>query len=239
MFLSALVEKELQNYVTPSAMYMFDETVGQFCYNNLAGSGNIGVPALGTYDGYSLLFGTHTATKDHAVAVLSDGADYRMLYLNLPSGGQSVLTDLFVSGNIINETTSYYPMKNEAYMLFATNDKLYRYNLRELENNVAPGNSNVFVELSKWGYSAGAKMTCMSVSRTEREILLGVSRYGDDTEGMSEELKGDVLVLDLKTGELVKKYEGVAGVPVDVKIKYQKWLRDGKEGGDIVDMLYF
>lgn len=57
MFLSALVEKELQNYVTPSAMYMFDETVGQFCYNNLAGSGNIGVPALGTYDGYSLLFG--------------------------------------------------------------------------------------------------------------------------------------------------------------------------------------
>ena len=56
---------------------------------------------------------------------------------------------------------------------------------------------------------------------------------------MSEELKGDVLVLDLKTGELVKKYEGVAGVPVDVKIKYQKWLRDGKEGGNIVDMLYF
>ena len=150
-----------------------------------------------------------------------------------------MLTDLFVSGNIINETTSYYPMKNEAYMLFATNDKLYRYNLRELENNVAPGNSNVFVELSKWGYRAGAKITCMSVSRTEREILLGVSRYGDDTEGMSEELKGDVLVLDLKTGELVKKYEGVAGVPVDVKIKYQKWLRDGKEGGDIVDMLYF
>ena len=239
MFLSALVEKELQNYVTPSAMYMFDETVGQFCYNNLAGSGNIGVPALGTYDGYSLLFGTHTATKDHAVAVLSDGADYRMLYLNLPSGGQSVLADLSVSGNIINETTSYYPMKNEAYMLFATNDKLYRYNLRELENNVAPGNSNVFVELSKWGYSAEAKITCMSVSRTEREILLGVSRYGDDTEGMSEELKGDVLVLDLKTGELVKKYEGVAGVPVDVKIKYQKWLRDGKEGGNIVDMLYF
>ena len=239
MFLSALVEKELQSYVTPSAMYMFDGTVGQFCYNNLAGSGNIGVPALGTYDGYSLLFGTHTATKDHAVAVLSDGADYRMLYLNLPSGGQSVLADLSVSGNIINETTSYYPMKNETYMLFATNDKLYRYNLRELENNVAPGNSNVFVELSKWGYSAEAKITCMSVSRTEQEILLGVSRYGDDTEGMSEELKGDVLVLDLKTGELVKKYEGVAGVPVDVKIKYQKWLRDCKEGGNIVDMLYF
>lgn len=68
-----------------------------------------------------------------------------------------MLADLSVSGNIINETTSYYPMKNEAYMLFATNDKLYRYNLRELENNVAPGNSNVFVELSKWGYSAEAK----------------------------------------------------------------------------------
>ena len=39
--------------------------------------------------------------------------------------------------------------------------------------------------------------------------------------------------------ELVKKYEGISGVPVDVKIKYQKWLRDGKEGGNVVDMLYF
>ncbi|RHR79767.1 PKD-like family lipoprotein [Odoribacter sp. AF15-53] len=239
MFLSALVEKELQNYNTPTAMYMFDETVGQFCYNNLMGSNNVGVPALGTYSGYSLLFGTHTATKDHAVAVLSDGAGYRMLYMNLPNGEQSVLADLTVPSNIINETTSYYPMKNEAYMLFATNDKLYRYNLRELENNVAPGNSSVFVELSKWGYSAEAKITCMSVSRTEQEILLGVSRYGDDTEGMAEELKGDVLVLDLKTGELIKKYEGVSGVPVDVKIKYQKWLRDGKEGGSVADVLYF
>ena len=193
------------------------------------GSNNVGVPALGTYSGYSLLFGTHTATKDHAVAVLSDGAGYRMLYMNLSNGTQSVLADFAVPSNIINETTSYYPMKNEAYMLFTTNDKLYRYNLRELENNVAPGNSSVFVELSKWGYNAEAKITCMSVSRTEQEILLGVSRYGDDTEGMSEGLKGDVLVLDLKTGELVKKYEGISGVPVDVKIKYQKWLRDGKE----------
>lgn len=71
----------------------------------------------------------------------------------------------------------------------------------------------------------------MSVSRTEREILLGVSRYGDDTEGMSEELKGDVLVLDLKTGELVKKYEGVAGVPVDVENKYQNGFEMVKRGG--------
>ena len=221
------------------AMYMFDETVGQFWYNNLLSANNVGVPELGTYSGYSLLFGTHTATKDHAVAVLSDGAGYRMLYMNLSNGTQSVLADFAVPSNIINETTSYYPMKNEAYMLFTTNDKLYRYNLRELENNVAPGNSSVFVELSKWGYNAEAKITCMSVSRTEQEILLGVSRYGDDTEGMSEGLKGDVLVLDLKTGELVKKYEGISGVPVDVKIKYQKWLRDGKEGGNVVDMLYF
>ncbi|WP_270581079.1 PKD-like family lipoprotein [Butyricimonas virosa] len=238
MFLSSLVESGGQNY-TVANMYMFDETVGQFWYNNLLSANNVGVPELGTYSGYSLLFGTHTATKDHAVAVLSDGAGYRMLYMNLSNGTQSVLADFAVPSNIINETTSYYPMKNEAYMLFTTNDKLYRYNLRELENNVAPGNSSVFVELSKWGYNAEAKITCMSVSRTEQEILLGVSRYGDDTEGMSEGLKGDVLVLDLKTGELVKKYEGISGVPVDVKIKYQKWLRDGKEGGNVVDMLYF
>mgnify|MGYP000392838286 FL=1 len=78
------------------------------------------------------------------------------------------------------------------------------------------------------------------LSRTEQEILLGISRYGEDTEGMGEELKGDVLVLDLKNMNMIRKYEGVAGYPVDLMVKYQKFLRDGKENGvDVSDVLYF
>ena len=49
-----------------------------------------------------------------------------------------------------------------------------------------------------------------------------------------------MLVLDLKTMNMIRKYEGVAGYPVDLMVKYQKFLRDGKENGvDVSDVLYF
>ena len=42
----SLVESGGQNY-TVANMYMFDETVGQFWYNNLLSANNVGVPELG------------------------------------------------------------------------------------------------------------------------------------------------------------------------------------------------
>ncbi len=79
----------------------------------------------------------------------------------------------------------------------------------------------------------------MTVSRTEQEILLGISRYGEDTEGMGEELKGDVLVLDLKTMNMIRKYEGVAGYPVDLMVKYQNFSEMGKRMGGCVGYIVF
>ena len=69
-------------------------------------------------------------------------------------------------------------------MFFATDNGLYRYNLRDLENGNAPGSQNRIMTLTDFGYNADDKITCMTVSRTEQEILLGISRYGEDTEGM-------------------------------------------------------
>ena len=46
--------------------------------------------------------------------------------------------------------------------------------------------------------------------------------------------------MDLKTMDIIGKYEGVAGYPVDIMVKYQKFLRDGRENGmDVSDILYF
>ena len=89
------------------------------------------------------------------------------------------------------------------------------------------------------GYEGDVQITCMTVSRTEQEIVLGVSRYGGDEEAMSDELKGDVLVLKLDDRSLIRKYSGIAGRPVDVMIKYQKYLWGGREGGKVVDELYW
>lgn len=230
---------------------LFDETKGEFVYASVRDVYSTEADMsecseLGSYSGYVLLYGTHTATPRNTVAVLGNGMDYRMLYLKVPAkAGEvktipfSVLADAKVSADVLNDGTRYYPMKNEPYLLFTTDDGLYRFNLRDLENRQAPSASDKVKTLADFGYGSDARITCMEVSRTEQEILLGISRYGDDTEGMSDELKGDVLVLNLKTFGLIKKYERVSGYPVDIHLKYQQLLVDGKENGAVKDVLHF
>ncbi len=208
-----------------SKSYVFDETYGHFL--QAPSSGNLSdCPTLGEYPGYKLIYGTHTATANYSVAILSNGSDYKMLYLKL-SSPFSVVAEVEVSADVVNETTSWYPVRTEPYLFFATADKLYRYNLRELENGIAPGAKDVVWELSAVGYEGDAQITCMSAARTEQELLLGISRYGADSDAMSDELKGDVLVLKLDDRSLIQKYTGVAGRPVDVMIKYQQYSYSG------------
>ncbi len=223
--------------------YVFDETYGHFL--KAPSSGNlVDCPDLGEYPGYKLVYGTHTSAANYSVAVLSNGTQYKMLYLKL-SSPQSVVGEVEVPAGVMNETTSYYPVRTEPYLFFATADKLYRYNLRELENGIVPGSKDVVLDLANFkdekgvGYEGDVQITCMTVSRTEQEIVLGVSRYGGDEEAMSDELKGDVLVLKLDDRSLIRKYSGIAGRPVDVMIKYQKYLWGGREGGKVVDELYW
>ena len=75
-------------------------------------------------------------------------------------------------------------------------------------------------------------------SRSEKNIVMGISRYESDEQGMSEELRGDLLVIDATTFEPVYHYKGIAGMPVDVMVKYQSYYRDGKDNDDhMVDPL--
>ena len=51
---------------------------------------------------------------------------------------------------------------------------------------------------------------------------MGVSRYGSDVTGESDELKGDVIVLDTETWKVRNYYPEVSGYPADVLVKYQE-----------------
>ena len=85
MFLASLTGSGTQNYSSPELLYLFDESEGQFIYANVNSSAaNRACSELGIYAGYSLLYGTHTASPNQAVAVLGNGSVYRMLYLKLP-----------------------------------------------------------------------------------------------------------------------------------------------------------
>lgn len=110
------------------------------------------------------------------------------------------------------------------------------------ESEIAP--ETVF-SLEDIGYGADAEITCFEMSRTEKSIILGISRYGTDQNGDGEELKGDVVILDATTYQVRTDqsgremiYRGVSGYPVDIMVKWQTWYRDGKnQNGTLMDVL--
>lgn len=222
---------------------MFDRNNHRFFY----GSGYGGrtsieeqdVPSYPQYD--NLLWGSATVIENNtSVAILNSGDNCRMIVLQNGKGGttgtrdtKKLVKEIDCNG-VVSAESKFYMMKYNTYLFFTNGDKLYRYNLLNgINSNMGPANTPI-LSLSELGYGPEAKITSMFVSRSEQTLLLGVSRYGNDSEAAGEEAKGDVLWFDLNASTLEIKYnenrsaKGVAGIPVDVKIKFQTLWRDGK-----------
>lgn len=222
---------------------MFDRNNHRFFY----GSGYGGrtsieeqdVPSYPQYD--NLLWGSATVIENNtSVAILNSGDNCRMIVLQNGKGGttgtrdtKKLVKEIDCNG-VVSAESKFYMMKYNTYLFFTNGDKLYRYNLLNgINSNMGPANTPI-LSLSELGYDPEAKITSMFVSRSEQTLLLGVSRYGNDSEAAGEEAKGDVLWFDLNASTLEIKYnenrsaKGVAGIPVDVKIKFQTLWRDGK-----------
>lgn len=105
----------------------------------------------------------------------------------------------------------------------------------DISSGTAPAERNKVFDLTQLGYDSNAVITDICVSRTEKTMLVGVSRYGNDADAMGEEAKGDILYFDLDKGAGTLQYNeakssrGVAGIPVDVEIKYQTHYRNGED----------
>lgn len=247
MFFSEFAPTSLQDNKSSDFLFLYDSDHGQFLYTPLSGETINVLPNLHTSLGYNLFYATHTALKNYSIAVLNSGDVFKLLYLRLPTSNAELTTTpaevvntINVDAEIVNSISSFYTMRTEPSLYIATNDKVLQVNTRGLEDASQISVSSTILKLADYGYDPNAIITCMTFSRTENEIILGVSRYGDDKEGLGDELKGDVVVIDRNTRELIKKYEGVCGYPVDITIKYQKYLREGKENGTVVtDNLYF
>lgn len=228
---------------------MFDKVAHRFCYSK--GYGSIysiieqDVKAFPQYD--NLLWGSATVIANNtSVAVLNNGDNCRMVILQNGKGGtngktdtEKLVKDVDCNG-VMSASSKFYMMKFNEYMFFTNGDKLYRYNLlNAINDGTAPANTPIF-SLSELGYGPEAKITSLFVSRSEHTLLLGVSRYGNDSEAMGEELKGDVLWFDLNASNMTVTYNeqksarGIAGIPVDVKIKYQTLWRDGLNLQDVL-----
>lgn len=213
---------------------VFDRTVGRFAYSSYGSSYAIPTTAVKAFPGHDLIYGSATSQSGTSFAVLK-ASDQNLRFLLLGRTGTTYSLAGEVGGGVANVRSKFYNMKTSPYVFFTAGNKLYKYNILDIMGNSVPGEGHSVLSLTSLGYSAEAVITSMTVSRTERTLILGVSRYGNDPEASGEENKGDILVFDLDNVglglTLREKHEGVAGIPVDVKIKYQTHWRDGKSNG--------
>ena len=219
-----------------SDFIVFDRTVGRFAYSNSGTSRQIPIADVKAFPGHDLIYGSATSQSETSFAVLKSSASALRLLLLGKSGTKYSLGGE-VNGGVVNGQSKFYNMKASPYVFFTAGDKLYKYNVLDISSGIVPGSGHEVLSLSSLGYDSDAVITSMTVSRSEGTLLLGVSRYGADSEGNGNELKGDVLRFDLDRTtlrlNLKEKYENISGIPIDVKVKYQTNFRDGRSDGGV------
>lgn len=234
-------DHNIQMGYEPGDFILFDKNHGRFAYASVYGSVySIEEEDVKAFPNYNLLWGSATSRPNTtSIAVLNNGDQCRMVLLQSGTaasgkGTTKKLVGEMGAGNTMNANSSFYMMKYNEYLLYATGNKLYRYNTLDITSGTAPNETrNKVFDLTQFGYDASAVITDICVSRTEKTLLVGVSRYGDDAEAMGEEAKGDILYFDLNSSTMdiqyneEKSHKGVAGIPVDVEIKYQTHYRNG------------
>lgn len=218
---------------------LFDETEGRFVFYNNQSKTISELEDIKAFPGYKLLYGGPLQEKNYSVAVMGDGNSNKLLYIKTADGGKlEILSEVDVPGEVMSNESDYAMRANTPHMLWVEGNKLYQYNVTEIAQSIVPSGSHVVASLDKLnlGYGPDAVITCMYLTRSQKSVILGISRYGHDTEGESDELKGDVVVLDADTWEVKEHYPAVSGYPVDIMVKYQENYRGGMdENGNMMD----
>lgn len=218
---------------------LFDETEGHFVFFSIESKATAEVEDVKGFPGYKLLYGGPVQEKNYSVAVLGDGSANKMLYIKTAKGGKlEILGEVDVPREVMNGESDFAMRANTPHILWVKGNKLYQYNVTQLTQGTVPSASHVVADLERLdlGYGPDAVITCMYLTRSQKSMVLGISRYGNDTEGESDELKGDVVVLDAETWEVKNHYPAVSGYPVDIMVKYQENYRGGMdENGNMMD----
>lgn len=224
---------------SPGNFIVFDKNNGRFAYATAYGAiYSIAEENIPSFSGYNLLWGSATNRPNNtSIAVITNGNQSKILILQDGVDDNNKTTKILTSqingGNLINNKSAFYMMKYNDNMFFSSGNAIYRYNIMNISGGNAPNNNDKIIDLTQLGYDKDAIITDFCVSRSERSLLIGVSRYGDDTEGKGEEPKGDILFFDLNnsTGTITynaeKSCKGISGIPIDVEIKYQTHYRNG------------
>lgn len=242
---------KMRGFDISSYALLFDNTNGKFLYSNYGNRpltivDKDGKEYLPTYPGYKMIYASHTSTPNKCVAVLNNGTKTKLVYLTVPGNATeqanmpfAVMGEVEVNNNLISQDSRFYMMRYSPYLLFSTGSRVYRYNVLNIQSGAAP--ADVIADLGSMGYDGDATIKAFTVSRTEQNLLMAVSRYGATTNGDGP-LRGDVVKMLFNNATISlkfdKKYEAVSGNPVDIRIKYQTHQRDGvNQNGVLVDKI--
>ena len=220
-------------------LIVFDRVYGKFgFYENNSYMRVIPEEDCQAFPGYEMIWGSATNRPNNtSIAVISDGTSCCLLLLedgtNATTSNATKKLVGNIGGGVITPSSKFYMASKTDNLFFSSGNALYRYNILDIEGKTVPSASGKLIDLTQLGYDASATIKDIFVSRTERTLLIAVSRYGSDTEGTGEELKGDLLYFDLNISNGTISYredksvKGISGNPVNVRIKYQTWWRNG------------
>ena len=151
---------------------MFDETVGRFLIVSNFGSTLKVIPEnqIPVFEGWYLLYGSHTNLPNTCVAVFAKGEIVKTLLLQLPKDvfddiDIKVLAEVEMPLETMNSQSDFYNYKATEFMLVSVGNSLLLGNIREWESGIAP--KPVF-SLQDIGYDSHAKIMCFEMSRTEK-----------------------------------------------------------------------
>ena len=219
---------------------VFDRVNGRFAVAGPWGDmSSIEETDVHSFPGYTMLWGAATNRPDNtSIAVLSNGSACRLVLLMNATDAETGVTTKKIAaeisgGTVVLPSSKFYMMKYNDNLFFCSGNAIYRYNIMDISSGMQPSERNKLLDLTQYGYGKDAVITDICVSRTEKTMLVGVSRYGTDSEASGDEPKGDLLYFDLDSGagtltyNAEKSHRGIAGIPVDVEIKYQSHYRNG------------
>jgi hypothetical protein len=209
---------------------LFDENTGGFIDDYWTTMTPI-TPTV-TFPGYEAFYGEDTYQMYLGfVALRKTGSNVKLVLLsNLNTPASATISS--VDAPLVKTNSRFFMLRNSPYVYFNDETAVYKYNVLNVSTGVAPSTgTDRIISLTDMGYGSDARITDISMHRGERKMLIAVSKYGTDDAGMSDELKGDIVEINLETtpAQVLNKYPAVSGAKALVIYKYRTFARNDEK----------
>jgi hypothetical protein len=204
--------------------FVFDENSGKFFVFDWGDMYEVDTNGK-SFPGYRAFYGEDTYQYELCFAAITNGSNIKFTTFDFANPEPQVYD---VDAPIVTEQSRFFMLRNLPYVYFNTESGIYKYNILNVQSQIAPSQADRICTLSDFGYDSNAKIADVCMHRNEKTMLLAVSRYGDDEEGNSDELKTDIVEISLENGTptLLKKHQAVAGASPKVIYKYRTFARN-------------